>query len=136
MTASPDLTGRRVLVTGASSGIGEATCSALAQRGAKVAVLARRTERLNDLRAQLCKNTYEFTCDVTDLEALPSVVADAADALGGLDAVVTAAGRGMVGTVASGDPAGWRELLDLNLIGPPATVRHAVPYFGRTTGSS
>ena len=129
MTVSPDLSGRRILVTGASSGIGEATCRTLAGHGAKVAMLARRTERLNDLTSQLGERVYPITCNVTDLEALPNAVSKAADALGALDGVVTVAGRGMVGTITTGDPTGWRELLDLNLIGPLATVRYAVPHF-------
>ena len=129
MTASTDLTGRRIILTGASSGIGAATCRALVARGAKVAMLARRTERLDELQNQLDGHAYGITCNVTDLETLPRIVTNAVDALGGLDAVVTVAGRGMVGTIASGDPAGWRELLDLNLIGPLATVRYAVEHF-------
>ncbi|HEY4795789.1 MAG TPA: SDR family NAD(P)-dependent oxidoreductase [Mycobacterium sp.] len=129
MTASPDLTGRRVLVTGASSGIGEATVRALIARGAKVAMLARRAERLDALRSQLGDRVYGIPCDVTDLDSLHAGVDAGAHALGGLDTVITVAGRGMVGTIATGDPAGWRELLDVNLIGPLATVRYAVPHF-------
>ena len=66
----------------------------------------------------------------TDLDMLDASVTRAVDALSGLDAVVTVAGLGMVGTFASGEPAMWRELLDLNLIGPLATVRYAVHHFG------
>lgn len=129
MTASPDLTGRRILVTGASSGIGEATCRALVARGAKVAMLARRAERLGALRSQLGEHAHGIPCDVTDLDSLRDGVDAGSNALDGLDAVITVAGRGMVGNIATGDPAGWRELLDLNLIGPLATVRYAVPHF-------
>jgi NADP-dependent 3-hydroxy acid dehydrogenase YdfG len=124
-----DLSGRRILVTG-SSGIGEVTCRALVGCGASVAMLARRTDRLTALGAELGERATGFQCDVTDLDTLEATVARAVDALGGLDAVVTVAGRGMVGTFASGDPAMWRELLDLNLIGPLATVRYAVRHFG------
>jgi 3-oxoacyl-[acyl-carrier protein] reductase len=52
--------------------------------------------------------------------------------LTGRRVLVTGAASGMVGTFASGEPAMWRELLDLNLIGPLATVRYAVPHFART----
>jgi NADP-dependent 3-hydroxy acid dehydrogenase YdfG len=92
-------------------------------------MLARRRERLNALRRELGERAYGIPCDVTDLDSLPHAVNNAVDALDGLDAVVTVAGRGMVGTIVSGDPAGWRELFDLNLIGPLATVRYAVPHF-------
>jgi NADP-dependent 3-hydroxy acid dehydrogenase YdfG len=123
-----DLSGRRLLVTGASSGIGEATCRALVGCGASVAMLARRKDRLAQLHAELGERASSIPCDVTDLVRLEESIAQSVDALGGLDGVVAVAGRGMVGTISSGDPAMWRELLDLNLVGPLATVRYAVPY--------
>jgi short chain dehydrogenase/Glyoxalase/Bleomycin resistance protein/Dioxygenase superfamily len=114
---------------GASSGIGEATARALIARGAKVAMLARRAERLDTLRSPVGERAIGIPCDVTDLESLRAGVDAGVDAIGGLDAVITVAGRGMVGSIVTGDPAGWRELLDVNLIGPLATVRYAVPHF-------
>jgi len=124
-----DLTGRRALVTGASSGIGAEACRALVACGASVAMLARRKERLDELRAELGERTVAVPCDVTDLEALQRAVDDAAAGLGGLDAVVAVAGKSMVGTIATGTPERWRELMDLNLIGPLATVRYALGHF-------
>jgi NADP-dependent 3-hydroxy acid dehydrogenase YdfG len=96
----------------------------------------RRNDRLTALSAELGERAIGIQCDVTDLDMLDASVARAVDALGGLDAVVTVAGRGMVGTFASGEPAMWRELLDLNLIGPLATVRYASSPFrpGRPAG--
>ena len=129
MSISADLTGRRVLVTGASSGIGEVTCRALVGCGASVAMLARRNNRLAALTAELGERAIGIQCDVTDLEGLDTSIAQAVDALGGLDAVITVAGRGMVGTFASGEPTMWRDLLDLNLIAPLATVRYAIHHF-------
>jgi NADP-dependent 3-hydroxy acid dehydrogenase YdfG len=128
VTITVDLSRRRLLVTGASSGIGEATCRALVGCGASVAMLARRRDRLAQLRAELGDQAIGIPCDVTDLGRLEEGIAQSVDALGGLDGVVTVAGRGMVGTISSGDPAMWRELLDLNLVGPLATVRYAMPY--------
>lgn len=92
-------------------------------------MLARRKERLHELRAELGARAEAVPCDVTDLEALPSAVDEAARSLGGLDGVVAVAGKSMVGTVMTGTPQRWRELLDLNLMGPLATVRHAVDHF-------
>jgi NADP-dependent 3-hydroxy acid dehydrogenase YdfG len=129
MTISVDLKGRRVLLTGASSGIGEATCRALVGCGARVAMLARRKERLDELHDELGERAIAIGCDVTDLDSLAGCIDRAVGSLGGLDAVVTVAGRGMVGTVASGTPQAWRELLDLNLVGPLATVRYAIGHF-------
>jgi NADP-dependent 3-hydroxy acid dehydrogenase YdfG len=92
-------------------------------------MLARRDDRLAALTAELGERAIGIACDVTDLDVLTASIARAVDALGGLDTIITAAGRGMVGTLATGEPAMWRELLDLNLIGPLATVRYGVRHF-------
>jgi NADP-dependent 3-hydroxy acid dehydrogenase YdfG len=129
MNLSVDLEGRRVLVTGASSGIGAAACQSIVACGGSVAMLARRKERLEQLRAQLGERAVPVPCDVTDLHALESAVDEAARSLGGLDGLVAVAGKSMVGTIMTGTPQRWRELLDLNLIGPLATSRYAVGHF-------
>jgi NADP-dependent 3-hydroxy acid dehydrogenase YdfG len=104
VAVSVDLSGRRILVTGASSGIGEVTCRALVGCGASVAMLARRNDRLTALSAELGERAIGIQCDVTDLDMLDACVARAVGALGGLDAVVTVAGRALrVLTVEIGD---------------------------------
>ena len=132
MGAARDLSGRRVLVTGASSGIGAATCRAVVDRGGTVAMLARRRQRLEDLAEELGERATVVCCDVTDLDSLEASVKEAADLLGGLDGVVAVAGRMMAGGIASGSPERWRELIDLNLVGPLATVRYATPCFSES----
>ena len=124
-----DLRARRVLVTGASSGIGAEVCRAVVAAGGSVAMLARRKDRLDELRGELGERAIAVPVDVTDLEALEVAVADAARDLGGLDALVAVAGRSMVGTISTGTPDRWRELLELNLLAPLATVRYAVERF-------
>ncbi len=130
MTTHVDLDGRRVLVTGASSGIGAATCRSVVSGGGAVAMLARRKERLDALAEELGARAVGVPADVTDLEQLEGAVAAAADLLGGLDAVIAVAGRTMLGGITTGTPQRWRELVDLNLIGPLATVRYAIDHFG------
>ena len=132
MGAARDLSGRRVLVTGASSGIGAATCRAVVDRGGTVAMLARRRQRLEDLAEELGGNAIAVCCDVTDLGSLEAGVKEAADLLGGLDGVVAVAGRMMAGGITSGSPERWRELIDLNLVGPLATVRYATARFAES----
>ena len=129
---SVDLGGRRVLVTGASSGIGAAVCRSIVGCGGSVAMVARRKERLAALHDELGGRAVPVPGDVTDLDLLEGLVAEAAGRLGGLDGLVAVAGRTMVGTIASGSPRRWRELLDLNLLAPLATVRCAVPHFPAT----
>jgi NADP-dependent 3-hydroxy acid dehydrogenase YdfG len=129
MAVSVDLAGRRVLVTGASSGIGAATCRSIIACGGSVAMLARRKQRLDELARELGERATAVPCDVTDLEALEAAVGEAARNLGGLDGVVAVAGRSMMGTIATGAPQRWRELMDINLIAPLATVRYALGHF-------
>ena len=124
-----DLGGRRVLVTGASSGIGAEVCRAIVWSGGSVAMMARRKERLDGLRDELGDRAVSVPCDVTDLDALEAAIADAARDLGGLDGVVTVAGKMMVGSVTTGTPQLWRELFELNLLAPLSTVRFAADHF-------
>jgi NADP-dependent 3-hydroxy acid dehydrogenase YdfG len=126
---SVDLSGRRVLVTGASSGIGAQTCRAVVGSGGSVAMLARRKDRLDALHEELGDRAIGVRADVTDTDALEAAIESAARALGGLDGVIAVAGRSMVGTIATGTPQQWRELFDLNLVGPLATVRYALSHF-------
>jgi len=129
MGLNADLGGRRVLVTGASSGIGAATCRSIVACRGSVAMLARRKDRLQELRAELGERAVPVPCDVTDLEALSSAVGEAAGSLSGLDGVVAVAGRSMVGTIATGTPQHWKQLIELNLLGPLATVRYSIDHF-------
>ena len=124
-----DLTGRRVLVTGASSGIGAATARALVGSGASVAMLARRKERLDELTAELGERAIAVPADVTELDQLAAAVDESARSLGGLDGIVTVAGKMMTGSIETGTPERWRQLFDLNLVGPLATIRYALPHF-------
>jgi NAD(P)-dependent dehydrogenase (short-subunit alcohol dehydrogenase family) len=94
-TSSP-LEGARVLVTGASSGIGEATARAVAARGATVLLVARRADELERLRAELVAAggaASAYTCDLTDMEAIDGLVACVAEEHGGVDYLVNNAGR-------------------------------------------
>jgi NADP-dependent 3-hydroxy acid dehydrogenase YdfG len=124
-----DLTGRRVVVTGASSGIGAAASRAIVACGGSVAMLARRKERLDDLCDELGGAAVAIPADVTDLEGLATAIDEAARRLGGLDGVVAVAGKSMTGTITTGTPERWRELIELNLVGPLATVRYAARHF-------
>jgi NADP-dependent 3-hydroxy acid dehydrogenase YdfG len=129
MSVRTDLNGRRILVTGASSGIGAATCRSILQHGGSVAMLARRKERLDALAEELGERAVAVTCDVTHHPDLEAKVAEAARELGGLDGVVSVAGKMMTGTIATGTPERWRELIDLNLVAPLAALRYALPHF-------
>ncbi len=76
MTSHINLEGRRLLVTGASSGLGAAICKSIVRFGGSVAMLARRKERLDELEAALGARAFGIACDVTDLHALESAVSE------------------------------------------------------------
>lgn len=129
MSISVDLTGRRILVTGASSGLGAATCHAIVECGGSVAMLARRKDRLDELEAELGARAVGVPADVTDGAALEAAVSQGAERLGGLDGVVTAAGKAMVGAIATGSPQAWRDLTELNFLGALSAVHFALKHF-------
>jgi len=94
-TSALPLSGRVAVVTGASSGIGEASAEHLAALGARVAVLARRTERLDDLVARVAKNggrALALSVDVTDAAAVQAAADRVAAELGGADLLFNNAG--------------------------------------------
>ena len=82
MSINVDLTGRRIVVTGASSGLGAATCRSIVEYGGSVAMLARRKERLEELEAELGERAGGVPADVTDGAALEAAIAQGADRLG------------------------------------------------------
>jgi NADP-dependent 3-hydroxy acid dehydrogenase YdfG len=125
------LDGRRALVTGASSGIGAATARAVVAAGGRVALLARRADALDALATELGPGTHPLSCDITSEEQVGAAVQGAVERLGGLDAVVNAAGVMTVGPVADTDPASWRTMFEVNVIGLLTVVRAAVPHLRR-----
>jgi NAD(P)-dependent dehydrogenase (short-subunit alcohol dehydrogenase family) len=91
-----DLAGKRILLTGASSGIGEAGAEQLAQHGATVVVVARRQDRLDALAERITSaggTALSMACDVSDMDAVDALVADVEKRLGGVDILINNAGR-------------------------------------------
>jgi NADP-dependent 3-hydroxy acid dehydrogenase YdfG len=118
------LAGKTAIVTGASSGIGEATSRLLAQKGCNVVLAARREERLNALAVEL--GTLAVPTDVTEPAACAALVARALERFGALDILVNNAGIGLYGSVAEGDPEDWRKMFDVNVLGVLYLTRAAV----------
>jgi NADP-dependent 3-hydroxy acid dehydrogenase YdfG len=124
------LAGKAALVTGASSGIGRSTAVALAEAGARVALVARRADRLHDLAGRIEAGGGQAlvaAADVTDEAAASRAVRDAAGHFGGLDILVNAAGMTQVGRVENADVADWRYVFELNFWAGLYTARAAIP---------
>ncbi|HEY7629067.1 MAG TPA: SDR family oxidoreductase [Thermoleophilaceae bacterium] len=120
-----NLAGTRILITGASSGVGMAAARAFATEGARVALLARRAQVIEDLARELGDGALPLPADVTDSRAVSAAVAAAADAFGGLDVAINAAGVGMPTPLETLDPPGWQEVIDINLSGTFFVAREA-----------
>jgi NADP-dependent 3-hydroxy acid dehydrogenase YdfG len=114
------LRGNVALVTGASSGIGEATALTLAKAGAAVAVGARRQDRVDALAERIEADggrALAHRVDVADEDAARAFVRAAHDELGGLDVIVNNAGVMLLGPVAGADTEQWRRMIGVNLLG-------------------
>jgi NAD(P)-dependent dehydrogenase (short-subunit alcohol dehydrogenase family) len=109
--------GSRILITGASSGVGQAAARELAGEGARVALLARRAGALEELAAELGDAALALPTDVADAPAVARAVAAACEKFGGLDVAINAAGVGMPTPLEELDAGGWREVIDINLSG-------------------
>ena len=114
------LDGTVALVTGASSGIGEAAALALARQGATVALVARRTDRLESLAEKirdLGGNALSLRADVTDEHQARDAVERTVAELGRLDTLVNSAGVMLLGPVVGAPVEEWRRMVNLNLLG-------------------
>jgi NADP-dependent 3-hydroxy acid dehydrogenase YdfG len=124
------LEGRKAAVTGASSGIGEATATALAGAGAIVALGARRKDRLDQLAERIGSEggaAHSFEVDVADEAAARAFVEGASERMGGLDILVNNAGLMLLGPVGGADTEEWRRMVDVNLLGLLYCTHAALP---------
>ncbi len=128
------LDGRVAVVTGASSGIGEATVRALSEAGASVALGARRADRLQALAERLDGPTYVHEVDVSDEEQARGFVKAAHDELGGLHILVNNAGVMLLGPVADADTEEWRRMIGVNLLGLLYCTHAALPLIEASGG--
>jgi NADP-dependent 3-hydroxy acid dehydrogenase YdfG len=125
------LDGRVAVVTGASSGIGEATARALSEAGAAVALAARRTDRLEAVAGSLDGPTFVRAVDVSDEEQATGFVNDAAAELGGLHILVNNAGLMLLGPVSDQTTEDWRRMIGVNLLGLLYCTHAALPLIAR-----
>ena len=131
MTSDAPLAGTVALITGASSGIGEASALALAAEGAAVVLVARRTDRLQDLRGRITDTggrAFLVTADVTDEAQARDAVAAGVAEFGRLDTVVNNAGLMLNGPIVDADTTEWQRMINLNVLGLMYVAHAAVPH--------
>jgi clavulanate-9-aldehyde reducatase len=122
-----DLSGRVAAITGASSGIGEATALALAGAGAKVALGARRKDRCDDLADRIGGGALAIEADIVDEQQARHFVETAHSELGGLDILVNNAGVMLLGPVEGADVGEWKQMVNVNLLGLLYCTHAALP---------
>ena len=123
------LTDKIVLVTGASSGIGEATVRELARTGAKLFIGARRTDRLEALAEELGPNVAWHALDVADADSFDAFVAAAEARFGRIDALVNNAGVMPLSPLAALKRDEWKKMIDVNIHGVLNGIAAVLPRF-------
>lgn len=124
------LNGKVAVITGASSGIGEATAIALAAEGAKIALAARRVEKLEALAKQITDGSGQalpIAADVTDDAQIQELVEKTQSHFGGIDVLINNAGVMLVGPVEGANISDWQRMIDIDLLGLMKTTHAALP---------
>ena len=132
-----DLSGRAVAITGATSGIGEATALAAVRQGASVALAGRRGDRLDDLARRIEDEggrAVALPTDVTAEDEARAFVQHAYEQLGGLDALVNNAGVMLLGPVGGADTNEWRRMIEVNCLGLLYCTHAALPVMQENGG--
>jgi NAD(P)-dependent dehydrogenase (short-subunit alcohol dehydrogenase family) len=122
------LTGKVIIVTGASRGIGAAAASALAQAGARVVLTARDGALLGQVAQAIGDSASAHPCDVSDYTAVEALVAETKSRFGRLDALINNAGViEPIASIADSDPAAWARNITINLTGAYHAIRAVLP---------
>jgi NAD(P)-dependent dehydrogenase (short-subunit alcohol dehydrogenase family) len=125
MAETPSLASARILVVGASSGIGRAFSHHAIAQGAQICVVGRRYDKLVELCGEA--GAHPIVGDVTDPDDCRRLVVDAAERMGGLDHVLYAAGAGTMAPIMEADAEAWRSDYAVNVLGPTVVCATALP---------
>src|SRR5262245_2784321 len=126
----------RVVVIGASSGLGRCIGIDLAQRGMRVALLARRRERVEAAAKEAGNGAIAIECDVTDETSAKSAIAEAARVLGGIDALVYTPAIGPLMRLKDIDAETWRRVFETNVTGAALVTAAAIGHLTASAGKA
>lgn len=126
----------RVAIVGGSAGLGRCIGIGLARKGARVAFLARRHDRLVNAAKEAANGAAAVVCDVTDADSCRSAMAEVADTFDGLDAIVYTTGMGILAPLQDVDAAQWAQLFATNVTGASLATAAAAPYLAASGGSA
>ncbi len=123
-----DMTGKTVMITGASRGIGAATARAFVKAGANVALVARSADPIIELAGELGSNAIAMPCDISRYWEMSQVIENCVKEFGGLDVLINNAGAiEPIARLAEADPEAWGNVIDINLKGVFHGMRAALP---------
>ena len=128
------LDGRRLLVVGATSGVGRALAAAAAAAGARVVAVGRRADQLEGLVAERHGELVGVRADVRVADDCRRIVEEAVDVLGGLDALLYASGVSPLGRLVDMEAGDWQAVLETNVVGAALVCRHAVGHLEASNG--
>ena len=131
---SARLRGRRILITGASSGVGLAAATMLAAEGAELAVVSRRADLAAERLAKRGVRVVAVRADIADRDAAEAAVRSAVDALGGLDVLVSNAAAAVFGHVLEVDPDDFDRTVAVTFTGAVNVIRAALPHLRESRG--
>ncbi|WP_423833396.1 SDR family oxidoreductase [Streptomyces manipurensis] len=134
MSAARNLEGQVAVVTGAARGVGELLARKLSARGARVALVGLEPEALKEVSGRLHTDSDHWYADVTDHEAMARVAQEVKQRFGKVDIVVANAGVAAGGPFETSDPAAWRRVIEVNLIGGAVTARAFLPVLTESRG--
>ncbi len=126
----------RAVVVGASSGLGRSIAIGLAQHGARVALLARRQDRLERAAKEAGNDAVPIVCDVLDPQSVEAAITAAAEHLGGIDGLVYATGIGELARLVDHDVEQWHRMFDTNVIGAWQVTKAVLPHLVESDGAA
>ncbi|HXF40519.1 MAG TPA: glucose 1-dehydrogenase [Blastocatellia bacterium] len=129
------MTGKRVIVTGASNGIGRATAERFLNEGSKVVLVGRRESALQEVASRASGNSFIIPADLSDEKQSESCIAHAVEMMGALDVLINAAGILKGGRIEDTSLALWDEMMNINLRSVFHLMRLAVPHLEETKGN-
>lgn len=125
------LDGKVALITGASSGIGRAIARRLSAQGLKIVLVARNSERLNELRNELGENAICIALDLSKADEIPSLIESAVEKFGSIDILIENAGTFNQSDVSETDPRDIEQMIDVNLTSVILLAQAALPHMAK-----
>lgn len=125
---------KRIIITGASSGIGKATAEKLAEKGHQLVIAARRTEALAELSQRFPEHVKYIACDVTNDEQVAAMTALCVSSFGGIDVLINNAGMGVFDPLVESKLSDWHTMVDINIKGLLSCIHSALPHLIKSKG--